>query len=277
MSKTSIVLSGGGVKGSFQAGVLKALYDEGALKEAIAVYGTSVGAINAALLGFAPEKIEPVWRTIKQSDILDFNLSTLLLRSNGIYNLNPLRKNLKEKLGMSSWLTVHPCYADLINGSVLYGDSGIMPRETLIEFVLASSAIPAIMEPIGTYIDGGTRQQTPLKKAIDDGAERLIVVLCNPWTADPTGWTMPSGFFSFIEIGLRGIDLLEHQVFRTDVQLALELNQDPRYRNLDIQVYAPDREWMGTIEFDSKKINLAFDAGLKTAISGPLTSEELST
>ena len=59
-----LVLSGGGAKGAFQAGVWKAMCDLGFADRVRAISGTSVGAINAA--GFAairdPEKICSFWR-----------------------------------------------------------------------------------------------------------------------------------------------------------------------------------------------------------------------
>ena len=43
-----LVLSGGGAKGAFQAGVWKAMHELGLADRVRAISGTSVGAINAA-------------------------------------------------------------------------------------------------------------------------------------------------------------------------------------------------------------------------------------
>lgn len=59
-----LVLSGGGAKGAYQAGVWKAMCELGVANQVAAISGTSVGAINAA--GFAalkdPGKVCRVWR-----------------------------------------------------------------------------------------------------------------------------------------------------------------------------------------------------------------------
>ena len=46
--KKGLVLEGGGAKGAFQCGAIKALYDNGYTFDGVA--GTSIGAINAAIL-----------------------------------------------------------------------------------------------------------------------------------------------------------------------------------------------------------------------------------
>jgi NTE family protein len=57
-----------------------------------------------------------------------------------------------------------------------------------LEHVLASAAIPLLFPPVevtspsharGWYVDGGTRLNTPIKPALDLGAEKLVVVACD--------------------------------------------------------------------------------------------------
>ena len=59
-----LVLSGGGAKGAFQAGVWQAMCELGLAERTRAISGTSVGAINAAAFAaiFDPEKICSFWR-----------------------------------------------------------------------------------------------------------------------------------------------------------------------------------------------------------------------
>ena len=47
--RIGLVLEGGGGKGSYQIGVWKAIRELGLEKKIVAVSGTSVGALNAAL------------------------------------------------------------------------------------------------------------------------------------------------------------------------------------------------------------------------------------
>lgn len=60
-----LVLSGGGAKGAFQAGVWKAMHELGLAKRVRVISGTSVGALNAAAFATIndPETICEFWRT----------------------------------------------------------------------------------------------------------------------------------------------------------------------------------------------------------------------
>ena len=60
-----LVLSGGGAKGAYQAGVWKAMCELGLARRVRAISGTSVGALNAAAFATVrdPEAICRFWRT----------------------------------------------------------------------------------------------------------------------------------------------------------------------------------------------------------------------
>ena len=82
--KIGLVLAGGGGKGSYQIGVMKALHQLDLLKKIEGVAGTSVGALNAAL--FLNEDIhvaERMWETISPSKIL--SLKSPLLSTNNLF------------------------------------------------------------------------------------------------------------------------------------------------------------------------------------------------
>ena len=52
------------------------------------------------------------------------------------------------------------------------------------EAVLASSAVPAIFPPVEIegerFIDGGVVNNVPIRRAIDAGATRIVVLSCAP-------------------------------------------------------------------------------------------------
>ena len=74
MKKYALVLEGGGAKGAYQVGAYNALIESG--YEFNAVIGTSIGAINAALIAQGDVRLlEEVWRNIKFEDLLNITKS----------------------------------------------------------------------------------------------------------------------------------------------------------------------------------------------------------
>ena len=68
-SETALVLGGGGAKGAYEIGAIAALNDLGI--RAGSVYGTSVGALNAAM--YAQDDMttaEALWSSIRLSDVV---------------------------------------------------------------------------------------------------------------------------------------------------------------------------------------------------------------
>ena len=68
-SETALVLGGGGAKGAYETGVIAALRELGI--RAGSVYGTSIGALNAAMYAQgAFDEAEALWETLRLSDLI---------------------------------------------------------------------------------------------------------------------------------------------------------------------------------------------------------------
>lgn len=70
--RPAVILSGGGAKGAYEIGVLKALRAHGVVPE---IYcGTSVGAFNAAMMasGLSLERAEEIWSTLQRSGVFSW-------------------------------------------------------------------------------------------------------------------------------------------------------------------------------------------------------------
>lgn len=71
MGRIGLVFAGGGGKGAYEIGVWKYLHEVGLDRQVMAVSGTSVGALNAALFaGSSYENAEKMWSDISPSQIL---------------------------------------------------------------------------------------------------------------------------------------------------------------------------------------------------------------
>ena len=260
--KIGIVTSGGGAKGSYQFGVLKQLLNSGIKPDVI--YGTSVGALNAAGIAYqGVDGLEKIWRGLRgRSDILSLNWYSILW-AKGVYSMDPLSDMLDQYVVGTPQCEAVTCSVSLTTGSIRYVSNQTSTLDDFRQSVLDSATIPFIMAPQTEYVDGGCREQTPLRKAIEDSqVDQLYAILCNPWTDTPEPWTMASGFLSSVYIGYRAVNsLLEHQIFTSDIINALLKNNEPGQKKIDIVVYAPKVEPMDTLDFDPDKIAAAIQIG----------------
>ena len=71
-ANVGLVLSGGGAKGAYQAGVLRGLSELGVMVDAVS--GASIGSLNAAMVASAPslsvaaERMQEIWRALGTTD-----------------------------------------------------------------------------------------------------------------------------------------------------------------------------------------------------------------
>jgi NTE family protein len=244
--RIALVLSGGGARGAYEAGVLSVLVP--ALQrrgESPTLFiGSSVGAINAAGLAaswqLGPEQAVAtgleIWRRVDKDSVIRPILSwqipmTVLRYAGGVLSVPkvrvpslldpaPLRENLSEWI---DWAQLHRnmragtvssvavvATAARSGRTVVFVEGerelataaaarhshvvSYVPTKLAAEHVRASAAIPIFFPPVsiehprsaaGWYIDGGTRLNTPLKPALDLGAERIVVVGMDSVTEPP--------------------------------------------------------------------------------------------
>ena len=98
----AIVLSGGGAKGAFQAGVLDALITDRKVSFDIAV-GTSTGAIQATAVAQDDiPRLVQFWKDIKKSDDIyrkrGGTLLSILSGQPSLYSVAPLKALLRQTI-----------------------------------------------------------------------------------------------------------------------------------------------------------------------------------
>lgn len=264
--KTVVVFSGGGAKGSIQVGIFKCLHEQGLRPDSI--YGTSVGNLNACgytYLGL--DGLLEFWSKIKQkSDVFKFKWSSLILKSRGLFHAAPLRKLINECVANKTpSIPCFSCTVDLMTGEIKYGQAG---EPDYVDYVIASASIPGLCEPIGNMVDGGVREQSPLKKAIKDGAEKIIVILCNPWQEDPD----PAPLGNWLKNILRTTEVMAHEIFLNDIYECAWYNSNlsEGKRKVILEVYAPERLVIDTLDFNQEKIQPAIQYGYEQGKKGPV-------
>ena len=255
---TAYVLTGGGAKGCFQIGAMQCLKNAGIKPSAI--YGTSVGALNSfGYKWMGLDTLTDVWLGIKsKKEILKFNWNTLLLKSDGIFNLSPLEKKMRKYSSEKPENNIESIVTrvSLRSGDIEYCSSRYYNYNDFINCVVSSSSIPGIMSPIdGEWVDGGVREMAPIGKAIANGHKSIIVIETSPRII-PT--FNPS---NFIANTYRAIDgLLEHEVFLGDLSFC-----EMKHPKVSIMSIYPNEVVCDTLQFNHEKIKSGIAKGFAAA------------
>ena len=188
MSKTALVLGGGGAKGSYQVGVLEALKNLKVKYDIVT--GASVGSINGAIAVLGNiSTARKLWKTLTVKNVLDLSeedtrVDIKRIIEKGGYSYGNL-KSLLEKYIDEDDIRNSPIDYGLV--TVKYPD--MMPvykfkedieNGHLTDYILGSSAFFPAMRPFeilgNLYIDGGFSDNLPINMAIEKGADRVIAV-----------------------------------------------------------------------------------------------------
>jgi len=198
MKEYGVVFAGGGARGSYQIGVWKSLNELG-LKIA-AVAGTSIGAINGALMVQNDfEKAYRLWQSIEIGDVI--NLEGLGGSNKKKIGLKELAANLKDIIN-GRGLDISPLIKMLhehINeravrdseigfGLVTFSLSDLkplllykedIPEGKLVDYLIASASLPLFQShemDNKRFIDGGAYDNMPVSLIKDKGIRDIITV-----------------------------------------------------------------------------------------------------
>lgn len=204
MKKYALVLEGGGARGAYQIGAYKALKEEG--YEFKAVIGTSIGAINAALIVQGDEeKLEELWRNLSFGDLINVDNNKV---QDLIVNKNITKDNLSEitkvttdalkSLGINTdkERELLERYVDegkirkskIRFGLVTFNLSDFkaeklfiedIPKGKLVDYLMASSNLPIFKRAKiedKNYLDGGAVDNCSVEMLYDAGYKNIVAV-----------------------------------------------------------------------------------------------------
>ncbi len=251
----ALVLSGGSVKGCFQAGAIKAVIESGFIPDTI--YGISVGSLNGSFLAqkagerYIAKNSEldqddwngianDLWNfwvaKIKQPDdvaiergIIGDVIRIAINQFNGLSDTTPINTLvdglLKLDVLRASPVDIKVGAVDFITSDLSYvgADDG-----DFINHVKGSIAIPIAMPPAAgvmgeVLLDGGTREVAPLGVAINDGAGTIVGILCQSKDLNVTGTDFnPKNLMKFID---RLEDIIVNQNVKNDSEWITFINK----------------------------------------------------
>ncbi len=199
----ALTLEGGGARGAYQIGAVKALYSEGYTFRAIV--GTSIGAINAAYIVQGDlEKIYKMWQEMSFKDLLELDNEAMKKLFSAKLDINTI-KYLSKKLGESIknkgldvkkereilendideekirnsnilFGLVTMCISD-VNGKEMFACD--IPKGKIVDYIMASSNLPVFKRVViddKKYLDGGAFDNCPVHMLEKKGFKNVIVI-----------------------------------------------------------------------------------------------------
>ncbi len=252
---TALALTGGSIKGAFQAGALEVVLEK---KTPQFISGISVGSLNAFWLacnaGKTPTANWPAlgrgltdfWkaRVTKPSDLVKKRfvpwlvVNTLFEQFNGLTDTGPLRMLVEETMGDGTALRRTPITlkigaVDYYEGNIHYVDQHA-PRDRLIEYVMGSSAIPVAMPPSmievaagrrRPFFDGALRDLVPLKEAMQSGAEEVIVIGTHSRDIEKPLDAPSVNHRNLLTFSERLAEIMLNESLNMDLEYACEINE----------------------------------------------------
>ncbi|NCA67719.1 MAG: patatin-like phospholipase family protein [Clostridia bacterium] len=201
-----LVLQGGGAKGAFQAGAIKALLERGYTFDG--VVGTSIGALNATLMAQGEfDILYTVWETMGIDKVLDvdaekwskikskdFSKTTISYIKDFVVNF--FRKGGLETTKAKALISQYTNEEKLRKSKIDFGLVTVMrkgefsfeaktlfkddiPEGMIADYVMASANFPLFTKhTIGEnrYYDGGLYDNLPINMLLDKGYDDIVAI-----------------------------------------------------------------------------------------------------
>lgn len=201
-----VALEGGGAKGAYHVGAVKALIENGYNIDMIT--GTSIGALNAAMIVQGDlERLEELWENINFSDILDLedkkmkdvfsyniSLDTIkyiskkvkdAVKNKGLDTTKIhefIDSNVDEKRVRKSKIKFGLVTMNLSDKKAeeLFIDK--IPKGKLVDYLMATSSLPVFKRAtVGDkkYLDGGIYDNCPVEMLAKAGCDKVFAIRTN--------------------------------------------------------------------------------------------------
>lgn len=295
---TAVVLSGGGAKGAFQAGVLQVLREKGYRFDMIS--GVSVGSLNGAMLATnqLPRLID-IWENLSPDQVLrEQSLFTIarkfLSYKIGLgkpplskFNNAPLQQLMREHL-LNKKVTIpfHFGFVKLETGeyvqAVVRQDNNHKIDEADLSRILASTAIPVIFNPViqgdSIWVDGGLRNISPIKEVLPFNPDRVVIIPTEPLEEAPEAAEVRD----IIHIAFQAITIMLDEIFEEDIDRFLSINRlvkqaetegvtltksnGDSYKYIEPLIIAPEIKLGNAIDFENYRLRDLLELGRERAL-----------
>ena len=282
--KRTLIISGGGARGSWGAGFAKGLVESG--KEYECVGGTSAGAlIMSSVILNQFESLEMLFNTITNKDVYNVNP----IRSNGkirvfksilralfgyssIGESKNLRKLIEKTFTEKDYKNILQqkktlfCVTTNLNTSKKFIKSTNSSSYTdMLDWIWASASVPVLMKPVQkdgqSWADGGLTDNVPIEGALVNSSKIIDVIVLFP--QEPTLWESSK---KLTNIAGRTFNIILNTSSKDDIIIGELLAELAEGTELNIY-YMPeeDANFLSNIfSFDNKFLSKGFSRGYKS-------------
>ena len=271
----ALILSGGGAKGAWEAGVAATLLERGLPVRLVG--GSSAGALNAAMVADGRiDRLQQMWRTVTREQVYALRPSILLSgllpgvltllaldRAGSLLDPAPLRALITEAIDLPR-IRASSMELLVVATDLARYDKRVFNNQTVsVDVLMAASAVPGAFPPVRVdgvpLVDGGLTGRAPVLEALalGRGIGRAIVVMS--YARDERA-KAPTTLRRTLEEALELVMI--HSIER-DVELARL-----RYPDVDVQLLTPSAPLMlRPLDFDPEAMARALERGRADAVA----------
>ena len=268
--KIGLVVEGGGMKCAYNAGILDAFLDHNITFDYC--IGVSGGAGNVAsyVAGQRGRKLRFFTDHIHSSKYFGINS---LLKTGTLFGLQYIYGELTNSTGKDpldfAAIMKNPVKYQVVATNALTGEAEYFGKEDMKQDdyrpIMASSAIPAACRPVEIngipYYDGGIADAIPVRHALEEGCDSLVVILSKQrdYVRKPQGMKfLYSRLCRKYPMIIEDIDR-RHITYRENLQEVFDLEKEGK-----AFVFAPSEPIkVGTYSMNEETERKLYDLGMK--------------
>lgn len=184
--KTGLVVEGGGMKCAYNAGILDAFLDHKITFDYCIGVSGGAGDVASYVAGQRGRNIRFFTEHIHSSKY--FGIKSLLTTGN-LFGLQYIYGELTNSTGKDPLdfpaIMKNPAVYQVVATNAMTGEAEYFGKEDMKQDdyrpIMASCAIPAVCRPVeingSLYYDGGIADAVPVRHALEEGCDRLVVIL----------------------------------------------------------------------------------------------------
>ncbi len=272
LTEAALVLEGGGMRGAFTAGVLDWFLDNDLMFNR--VYAVSMGACNA--MSYLSRQRGRAFRVVADyiNDSRYAGYHNVIFKGGNFFPEKFVYHTIPEELDIFDTEAYdnykgefYAAVTDCNTGKPVYLRVKKLPED--IDIVRASASLPGFSRIVKIngeeYLDGGMVDSMPVKKAVDDGNKKVIVVLTRDkdYIKEPSTSYRLTRMLHPLHPKLSETVKDRHIMYNETLKLIDELEERG-----DIFVIRPNKGdlGMGRLERDRSKLEEAYRCGYDKAV-----------